>query len=414
MEKVRKIFSLLVVLSIFSCAKNQQNGSQIDASYDGAIVIETDLSDMELASYGNEVIYRFESIPKLVAIKPKDSRVLKNNEIYSNTNEILNKNSKKVYQNNNNIKRELNLGNCHFSYCESGFQSVMENINKNKLNLENVKVAIIDSGVKIRDEIKNQIEQEINITDDLNTENWSDHGTNIASIFTGFSKSNEVENSYAKNAKIYSIKVNVDSDNINNMQKKFGSMQLAVALDKAVILGAKIVNISLQYNNEPDKNVSSIEKLLISKAAEKGVLFVLAAGNENKNLDSEPSYPSGYSLNNIITVGSHYYDYNELKLMKSYFSNYGHSVDISAQGNDIEVINKSGHQVKQSGTSFSTPIVSSALSIYFGLYPNADLNTTLEHLYSSAIGDKNTTTKYGRLNLNTMIQLGKNKYLQSF
>ncbi len=68
-----------------------------------------------------------------------------------------------------------------------------------------------------------------------------------------------------------------------------------------------------------------------SSANDLGIIHVCAAGNENNDNDSNPSYPASYDLPNIISVAS---TNNNDEL--SWFSNYGtESVDLAAPGEDI-------------------------------------------------------------------------------
>jgi subtilisin family serine protease len=182
-------------------------------------------------------------------------------------------------------------------------------------------------------------------------------------------------------------------------------MQLAVALDKAVKSGSKIINLSLTYGGKPDDNIAFAEQGIMAAAAKKGVFFVAAAGNEGVNLDKNAIYPAAYQMDNLIVTGSHTYN-----LKKAWSSNYGKMVDISAQGASISVNDKIGRVSYASGTSFAAPLVGSALSLYLGVKKKYEVADVLRHLFESthtvyAQNDLDTKiSHYGRLNALTFVE----------
>lgn len=69
----------------------------------------------------------------------------------------------------------------------------------------------------------------------------------------------------------------------------------------------------------------------IGRAGAAGILFIAAAGNDGKNLDTSPSHPASYALSNMIVVAAT----DRYGSMAS-FSNYSQStVHIAAPGVDI-------------------------------------------------------------------------------
>jgi subtilisin family serine protease len=85
----------------------------------------------------------------------------------------------------------------------------------------------------------------------------------------------------------------------------------------------------------------------IDEARKAGILFVAAAGNESNNNDDRPSYPAGYSLDNVISVAA--VD-NQDKIAS--FSNHGaRTVHVAAPGVKILSTVKGGGYGVMSGTS---------------------------------------------------------------
>lgn len=108
----------------------------------------------------------------------------------------------------------------------------------------------------------------------------------------------------------------------------------------------------------------------ISRLNSVDILLVVAAGNENTNVDREPSYPAGYDLPNIISVGA-----TGPRLRTTLYTNFGQSVDIAAPGGDKSYtgggiwstwspLSSSGDYFNSiDGTSMAAPMVTGALGL---------------------------------------------------
>ena len=180
------------------------------------------------------------------------------------------------------------------------------------------------------------------------------HGTAVASIivrsFGGTSRSG--------NCKIIPIKV-LDNDAKGNL------FDLIQGIDHAIGRGVDIINISIV---SPDKTTYSYKtpiQLALEKAAERNILVVSAAGNNNLNLDKPENalYTACVKAKTHIVVGA-----AKCSDDKASFSNYSPKyVDVFAPGVGISIWRltwQGGDEVPLSdGSSFAAPIVAGMAAV---------------------------------------------------
>ena len=143
------------------------------------------------------------------------------------------------------------------------------------------------------------------------------HGTHVAGIIAAAGNNGLGIAGINWQAKIMALKVEADNG------QYFEDFAIIKAIHYAIDQGAKIVNCSFGGSARSDEEEGAFTAL---KNA--GVLAVCAAGNDSRNTDSTAQYPSGYNLDNIISVAA---SGSDDKLAS--FSNYGPtSVDLMAPG----------------------------------------------------------------------------------
>jgi subtilisin family serine protease len=132
------------------------------------------------------------------------------------------------------------------------------------------------------------------------------------------------------------------------------------AVEYAIDNGAHIINASFS-----GEGYSHNERNVLWDAGNAGILVVAAAGNDSRDHDLMPVYPSGYDLSNIISVGATDHD----DVLAS-FSNYGAaSVDIAAPGVSIYSTEAGDSYQYLSGTSMATPHVSGLAALIRAVNP---------------------------------------------
>jgi len=182
-----------------------------------------------------------------------------------------------------------------------------------------VTVAVIDTGVDSNhpDIRLNLVEGYDFIDNDKDPDDLNGHGTHVAGIIGAIGNNNIGVTGVCWNIKIMPIKV-LDENGEGYIS------DIIKAIEFAKSKNVLIINMSFSGTDYSKAFYDEIK-------AHPEMLFVVAAGNSSANIDSEPEYPAGFDLNNIISVAAS--DQND---QLASFSNYGtSSVDVAAPGVNI-------------------------------------------------------------------------------
>lgn len=114
--------------------------------------------------------------------------------------------------------------------------------------------------------------------------------------------------------------------------------------------GVRIANMSMGSADPASEAAWREIAAAIESAPE--ILFVVAAGNESRNVDSQPSYPASFRLPNVIVVGA-----VDASGRLSRLSNYGTRVDVAAVADPIMGRDFGWNAKRLYGTSFAAPRV---------------------------------------------------------
>lgn len=220
----------------------------------------------------------------------------------------------------------------------------------------NIVVAVIDTGVDYRHpDLKANMWSKNGrygydfYDNDADPLDEQDHGTHCAGTIAGVGDNGVGVTGVCWNTRIMALRfLGPDGS---------GSTADAVkCIDWAVANGAHILSNSW---SGPDTSPALAEA--ITRAEQKGVLFIAAAGNTEggHNNDTAPYYPASHANANIITVAA----IGNGDVAGS-FTHYGRqSVDIGAPGVGIVSTIRNGRYAKLDGTSMAAPHVAGAAAL---------------------------------------------------
>tara|TARA_R110002049_G_scaffold309027_1_gene516018 strand:+ start:486 stop:3188 length:2703 start_codon:yes stop_codon:yes gene_type:complete len=241
------------------------------------------------------------------------------------------------------------------------------------------------------------------------TQDDNGHGTLVAGIIASRGDTDDSVAGVNPWARVLPIKA-------TNGRGEGNSVGVAAAITQAVNEGAKVINISLGGDR-----FAAAEATAVQYAYDKGVLLVVAAGNQNGN--TQDFWPAG--LENVITVAALDADGG-----RAAYSNWGSAVDIAAPGSNILSLraagadpmalvdetyergaNFRGEQAKlyvSSGTSFAAPFVAGAASLLLAVNPELTAPQVRNMLLQSAadvgVPGIDPLTGFGRLNVAAALQ----------
>lgn len=235
---------------------------------------------------------------------------------------------------------------------------------------EKIRVALLDSGVDLDDDI--ECEEQEDFIDNTGEEtnflmgDSNGHGTAVAGIICA-RKSEDRICGMATNVELYSAKI-LDEQNEAPVERVVKAIQWAI--EKKV----NIIHMSFattEYSPELKKAVED--------ARQAGILLIAPAGNAGSADEDESSvmYPAAWD--SVISVGSTD-DMNE----KSAFSPTGEGLDIMAPGEKILSTGAFGGIIVEEGTSLAAAQVTGAASVLWGLHRDKGADFIRKLLVQSA------------------------------
>jgi subtilisin family serine protease len=159
---------------------------------------------------------------------------------------------------------------------------------------------------------------------------------------------------------------------------------VANAIRYAVDNGAHIINMSFGKSVSPQREV--VDEA-IRHAMSRGVLMVHAAGNDGRDVETEPSFPNRVSAAGEVAelwigVGAS----SVLpEALVAPFSNFGlRQVDVFAPGEGIRVLHPGNESRTSAGTSLAAPHVSGLAALLMSYYPQLSAAQVRQIILESA------------------------------
>jgi len=233
----------------------------------------------------------------------------------------------------------------------TGLYSVKDYIEDNYSNLDEVIVGVIDSGIYLEHEFfKDRIERTyFNSASDGERKNESDtsdgvgHGTNVSGVIVDCTPDN----------------VKIANYKFINAEGLGTASEVSLAFLQAINDRVDVINASVGVPDESGLFASALQE------AHKADIPVIAAAGNETNYIGTWFYELPATDEEAISVASISQDW-----LPSWFSSYGHSVDLVAPGENIRTVqgNSDGYCL-ESGTSLSAPMVASLTAILISLNP---------------------------------------------
>lgn len=189
--------------------------------------------------------------------------------------------------------------------------------------------------------------------EDPNSTN-SGHGTHVSGIIAADPQYGPVEG-VAPKAQIIPAQF-ISNDGSGSLGDAVLAMQYAASR------GAKIINAS--WGGAPC--VPSLRNTFV-ELQNKGILIVVAAGNDGRDIDVYPEYPASFNVATQITVAAS----SMTDFMTSWSNSGFKSVHVAAPGEHILSTVPGSSAAYMDGTSMAAPFVSGAAALLWSAYPTA-------------------------------------------
>lgn len=249
-------------------------------------------------------------------------------------------------------------------------------------------IAVIDSGIDAdHPDLKGKISKGVYYTQsEEGLDDLRGHGTSVAGLIAARPNNGSIVG-VSQNSKIIDYRV-------SSKDKDARVPDIIKAITDAKNTGARIINISLGCNNP---NCEKIFCEVTDSVTSSGVIIVASSGN----FEPKKMYPA--ECPSVISVTA-----TNKQDELAYFVENSHLIKaIAAPGVGIWTDENGGGIVSKSGTSFSAPIVTGAISVLLEREPDLTSKDIFERFYSTGalVTNPNTTdpSNFRRIDLYSAI-----------
>ncbi len=187
-----------------------------------------------------------------------------------------------------------------------------------------------------------------------------DHGTGVAGIIGAVGNNQLGLTGAAWTVRIMALKA-LGSNLVGTNSTALECIQYAIRMKTQY--GVNIVAINASWGGSPYPQ-DPLLRQAIAAAGQAGIVWCASAGNDGRDNDAAPRYPSCYDVPTILAVAAS----NSSDQLTSW-TNYGAtSVDLAAPGDNIKLLKPGGLYAWRSGTSMAAPDVAGVVALSASLY----------------------------------------------
>jgi len=245
-----------------------------------------------------------------------------------------------------------------------------------------VTVAVVDSGLDYSPQLAGR-EFAVDLTK-TGDQDCVGHGTEVAAIIgaSDLQAKGVAFEGVAPLARILSVKVNSGENGSSTL--------LAQGIKDAALLGAKVINVSVQTGN------SAVLRAAVQSALSKGAVIVAAGGNDGNTVPGIPAngpfYPASYP--GVLSVGAVGPDGSLAP-----YSDQRSRVAVTAPGESLTSACPGGYQVGDlNGTSYATAFVSGVAALVRARFPRLTGPQAVARIKATANGAAGPGTGGGLIN----------------
>jgi subtilisin family serine protease len=157
-------------------------------------------------------------------------------------------------------------------------------------------------------------------------------------------------------------------------------------IEHADRIGIRIINLSMGSNSAEDW-----ECFYESAERHNDILFVVSAGNDGLNLETNQVFPASFDLENIVVVTS-----SDLFGHLPRHSNYGiKSVDFMISAEQVDIFDHRGAFSTTGGSSYAAPMLAALATRFLAKNKSASTRDIVTFLESRAIKKGKNLVKFG-------------------
>jgi subtilisin family serine protease len=187
-----------------------------------------------------------------------------------------------------------------------------------------------------------------------------DHGTGVAGIVGAVGNNQLGLTGAAWNVRIMALKA-LGSNLVGTNSTALECIQYAIRMKTEY--GVNIVAINASWGGSPYPQ-DPLLRQAVAAAGQAGIVWCASAGNDGRDNDAAPRYPSSYDVPTILAVAA-----SNSSDQLPYWTNYGAtSVDLAAPGDNIKLLKPGSLYAWRSGTSMAAPDVAGVVALSASRY----------------------------------------------